>query len=68
MKRAGQGIINATVKRVAPQFFEQGHERVYVTSCCGRVLVTTEEATKCRTCDETPKGEWLTQEQVAALA
>ena len=64
MKRAGEAMIKATVERVAPEFFAQGHERVYVAACCGRVLVTTEEAKECRTCGGTPEGRWWEESEV----
>ena len=65
MKRAGEKIIRATVERVAPKFFEQGEDRVYVATCCGRVLVTTEVVEKCRTCGGTPTGRWWDESEVA---
>jgi len=46
---------------VASRFFKEGHSRVYVVECCARVLVTTVEAKKCRTCGEVPEGFWLSE-------
>jgi hypothetical protein len=65
MKVAGEEIIMAVVRRVAPKFFEEGHERVYVATCCGRVLVTVEEVGRCRTCHKRPEGEWLTESDLS---
>lgn len=48
-------------RTVAPAFFKEGKERVYVASCCGRVIVKPAEVTKCRTCDGTPEGFWITE-------
>lgn len=59
-------VVMDVVQRVAPQFFAEGHERVYVTTCCGRLLVTTKEVLKCRTCDGKPRGLWVTKDEVGA--
>jgi rubrerythrin len=44
--------------RVAPQFLAEGHKKVYVATCCGRVLITLKEPEKCGTCGEKPEGQW----------
>lgn len=49
----------AVLAAVAPAFWAQGCERVYVASCCGRVLVTLAPPNKCRTCGKVPQGEWV---------
>lgn len=54
-------------RRIAPQFFAEGHQRVYVASCCGRVLVTPEEVEKCRTCDKRPEGFWVDQDSLRSV-
>jgi len=57
---ADDAEVLAITRRVAPKFFEEGHERVYVAQCCGRVMVTTVEAKRCRTCEGVPEGRWVT--------
>jgi len=50
--------------RLAPQFFAEGHERVYVAWCCGRVIVKPAEVKACKTCEKVPEGEWLTPDNL----
>jgi hypothetical protein len=39
-----------------PVFKQQGHDHVYVVSCCGRVYVGVKAATTCRTCKQVPEN------------
>lgn len=55
------------VGRIAPQFFAEGHERVYAATCCGRVLVTLEQPEKCSTCGNVPEGVWVTQDNLHSI-
>jgi len=52
--------VKIVVRRVAPKFFSEGHERVYVAICCGRAFVGPNEVAKCKTCDGVPEGFWVT--------
>ena len=49
----------AVAQRIAPQFFAEGHERVYVAMCCGRVMIKPVEVVKCHTCEGVPDGFWV---------
>jgi hypothetical protein len=55
------------ISRLAPRFFEEGHEKVYAAMCCDRVMVTVEKPEKCRTCGGTPEGTWITPEKLKKL-
>lgn len=57
-----------TVARtLAPQFFAEGHTRVYVAYCCGRVVVKPAEVKACRTCEGTPEGFWVDQDNLHSV-
>lgn len=61
---ADRETVLEVARRIAPQFFAEGRKRVYVASCCGRVLVAPEEAERCRTCDKRPEGFWVDQDNL----
>lgn len=44
---------------LAPAFWDQGCKRVFVATCCNRVLIALAPPNKCRTCGATPEGEWV---------
>lgn len=54
-------------RTVAPQFFSDGHKRVYVATCCGRVMVKPAEVVKCRTCGNKPEGFWVDQDNLHSV-
>ena len=56
--------IKAIVKVVAPKFFEEGHSEVFVTQCCGRLLVSVDKAEKCQTCEGVPASVRVTKDEV----
>ncbi len=57
-------LVMSIVRAVAPRFFAEGHERVYVAECCKRVVITTTPVEGCRTCNRTPEGFWVTAADV----
>ena len=44
----------AAVTKIADGFFQQGESSVFLTRCCGRVLVGLQAATRCSTCSTPP--------------
>lgn len=63
---AGRDLVMSIVRAVAPRFFAEGHERVYVAECCKRVLIIPSPVDRCRTCGKTPEGFWVTAADVKA--
>jgi len=44
------------VKAAMVEFKNQGHEKVFISSCCGRTYVGAKPALKCRTCEKPPES------------
>lgn len=57
-------VLAPIVQVVAAPFFVDGHKRVYVATCCDRVLVTLEEPEMCSTCGSKPEGTWIDKNQL----
>lgn len=64
MKSADKATAMTVARKLAPQFFAEGHERVYVAWCCGRVLVVPNEVELCRSCQGVPEGMWLNEDNL----
>lgn len=67
MESADKEKIAEAINRIAPQFFAEGHEKVYVALCCDRVLVTLKEPKTCRTCGNKPEGLWVDPDNLHTL-
>lgn len=59
---AGNEVIMGIARAVAPKFFDEGYERLYIAECCKRIVISPTPVERCRTCDRRPLGFWITQE------
>lgn len=64
MSRIDWDTLGPLVSSLAPQFFAEGNQQVYVATCCDRVLVTLEEPETCTTCGTKPNGEWVGRDDI----